>query len=46
MSRMKEKKGHWIGGTLTAFPGVTLVRLVWPELPGAKAEIVLTLGRV
>jgi hypothetical protein len=29
---MKEKKGYWIGGTLTALLGVALVRLIAPQL--------------
>ena len=31
---MMERKGYWIGGTLTALLGVALVRLLAPALPG------------
>ncbi len=41
---MKDKKLFWFGGTLIAFLGVALVRLVAPELNGGWASIVLMLG--
>jgi len=41
---MKDNIGYWIGGTIIAFLGVTLVRLVAPELEGGWASLVLMLG--
>jgi|TARA_B100000959_G_scaffold251317_1_gene280518 uncharacterized membrane protein HdeD (DUF308 family) len=41
---MKDKKNFWIGGTLTAFLGVALVRLVAPELESGWASLVFMLG--
>jgi len=41
---MLDNKGYWIGGTLIAFFGVALVRLVAPELEGGWASLVLLLG--
>jgi hypothetical protein len=43
---MKEKKAYWIGGTITAFLGVALIRLLAPELAGAPASIALAAGFV
>ena len=41
---MKDKKGYWIGGSVIAFSGVALVRLVAPELSGGWASLVLMIG--
>ncbi len=41
---MKEKKAYWIGGTLTAFSGVALLRLVVPELAGVPGTVALAAG--
>jgi hypothetical protein len=43
---MKEKKAYWIGGTLTAFLGVALLRLLSPELAGAPASVAAAAGYV
>jgi protein-S-isoprenylcysteine O-methyltransferase Ste14 len=36
---MKEKKAYWIGGTMTAFLGVALLRLLSPELGGVAGWV-------
>jgi|TARA_B100000315_G_scaffold210618_1_gene206995 hypothetical protein len=41
---MRDNKGYWIGGTIVAFLGVALVRLVAPELSGGWASLVLMFG--
>lgn len=41
---MREKRAYWIGGTVTAFLGVALVRLVSPELAGISASVALVAG--
>ena len=41
---MMQRKTYWIGGTVTAFLGVALVKLLAPELGGTAASIVLTAG--
>ncbi len=41
---MKEKKAYWIGGIVTGFLGVALVRLVAPELAGVAALATAALG--
>ena len=41
---MKDRKIFWIGGALTAFLGVALVRLVAPEMTGGWSSIVLMIG--
>ena len=39
-----EKKFYWIGGTLIAFAGAALVRLVAPELEGSLGWGTLAAG--
>ena len=41
---MKEKKAYWIGGTLTAFLGVALIRLLSPERAGTLGSITVASG--
>lgn len=41
---MKEKKAYWIGGTVTGFMGIALVRLVAPELAGVAASFAIAAG--
>lgn len=41
---MKEKKAYWIGGTVTAFLGVALLRLLSPELAGVPGSIAAAAG--
>lgn len=41
---MRAKKVYWIGGTMIAFLGVALARLVAPELSGGWASVVLMIG--
>ncbi len=41
---MREKKAYWIGGTLTGFVGIALVRLVAPELAGVAAAFAIAAG--
>jgi len=41
---IKEKRAHWIGGTLTAVAGVALAKLVSPELAGTSETIALAAG--
>ena len=41
---MREKKAYWIGGTITGFAGIALVRLVAPELAGAPASFAIAAG--
>ncbi len=36
---MKKNKAYWIGGTVTAFLGIALVRLVGPELAGVAGPV-------
>lgn len=43
---MREKKAYWIGGTLTAFLGVALLRLLAPELAGAAGAVAAAAGYV
>ena len=38
------KRAYWIGGTVTAFLGVALVRLISPELEGALGWATLAAG--
>ena len=44
MSIMKERKIYWISGTIIAIGGVTVVRLIAPELAGVLNKIVLVSG--
>jgi hypothetical protein len=45
MSRaMKDKRAYWIGGTVTAFVGVALVRLIAPEVSGIAGSLAMALG--
>ncbi len=47
MSRaMTQKQACWIGGTVTGFVGVALVRLVAPELSGTLSPLAMALGYV
>lgn len=41
---MKDKKAYWIGGSMAAFLGVALVRLVAPELAGGAGSIAIAAG--
>ena len=41
---MKEKRAYWIGGTIAAFLGVVLVRLVAPELAGVHGSVAAATG--
>ena len=41
---MKEKRAYWIGGTIAAFLGVVLVRLVAPELAGVHGSVAIAAG--
>ncbi len=41
---MKEKKAYWIGGTITAFLGVALLRLLSPELAGVAGWVAAAAG--
>jgi sulfite exporter TauE/SafE len=43
---MKAKKAYWIGGTLTAFLGVGLVRLLAPALVGVAGSLATAVGYV
>ncbi len=47
MSRtMKQKRAYWIGGTVTAFLGVALVRLLSPEFTGVAGSLAMASGYV
>ena len=46
MSIMKDRKIYWIFGTIIALAGVTVVRLIAPELAGVLNKIVLISGYV
>ena len=39
-----ERRAYWIGGTVTAFLGVALVRLVAPELAASLSLATLAAG--
>ncbi len=41
---MKEKRLYWIGGTVTGFLGVALVRILSPELAGIPGLAAGALG--
>jgi len=41
---MKEKKLFWISGTIAAFTGVALARLLAPQLSGLFNKIALVCG--
>ena len=43
---MNKKRAYWIGGTVTAFLGVGLVKLVAPELAGAAGTFASASGYV
>ncbi len=44
MNRIKEKKAYWIGGSLVAFAGVALVRLLAPLLEGLTGRMSTAAG--
>ena len=46
MNRIREKKIHWIGGSLAAFSGVVLVRLVVPDITGFWQQALKVAGYV
>ena len=41
---IREKRAYWIGGTVTAFVGVALVRLLVPQLDDFLGPLVLGAG--
>jgi hypothetical protein len=41
---MKEKRAYWIGGTIAAFLGVALIRLLSPELAGVYGSVAAAAG--
>ena len=41
---MKEKKAYWIGGTIKAFLGVAILRLLSPELAGVAGSVSVAAG--
>ncbi|MDP6788446.1 MAG: hypothetical protein QF830_12230 [Rhodospirillales bacterium] len=41
---MREKKAYWIGGTLTAFLGVALIKLLAPALEGIAGSVAVAAG--
>jgi hypothetical protein len=43
---MTGKRAYWIGGTVTAFVGVALVRLLAPELSGTPSTLAMAFGYV
>ncbi len=43
---MKQKQVYWIGGTVTAFVGVGLVRLLAPEISGLAGSLAMASGYV
>ena len=43
---IRDRKAYWIGGTLAAFAGVALVRLLAPELAGDLRTVVLAAGYI
>jgi hypothetical protein len=43
---IKDKKAYWIGGTLTAFLGVAVIRLLAPELGGAVGTAAYAAGYI
>ncbi len=43
---MKEKRAYWIGGTVTAFLGVALVRLLSPEFSGVAGSLAMASGYI
>lgn len=44
MNRIKEKKNYWIGGSLAAFSGVFLVKLVAPAMTGTWQQVLQVAG--
>ena len=45
MSRaMKQKQAYWIGGAVTGFVGVALVRLLSPEISGLAGSLAMAFG--
>ncbi len=47
MSRaMKQKQAYWFGGTVIAFLGVALVKLLSPELSGFAGSLAMASGYV
>ena len=43
---MRGNVAYWIGGTLTAFLGVGLVRLLAPELAGGTSSLTSVVGYI
>lgn len=43
---MKEKRAYWIGGTIAAFLGVALIRLLSPELAGVYGSVAAAAGYI
>lgn len=46
MNRLREKKNYWIGGSIAAFSGVALVKLVAPTLNGTWQQMLQLAGYV
>jgi len=44
MNRIKEKKIYWIGGSLAAFSGVFLVKIVAPAMTGTWQQALQAAG--
>ena len=44
MSRIREKKNYWIGGSIIAFSGVALVKLLAPDLNGFWQQALQAVG--
>lgn len=44
MNRLREKKNYWIGGSVAAFSGVALVKLVAPALNGTWQQVLQLAG--
>jgi hypothetical protein len=44
MNRLREKKKYWIGGSVAAFSGVVLVKLVAPALGGSWQQALQVAG--
>lgn len=46
MNRLREKKTYWIGGSIAAFSGVALVKLIAPALSGTWQQVLQVAGYV
>jgi hypothetical protein len=44
MNRLKQKKNYWIGGSVAAFSGVALVKLMAPALSGSWQQALQVVG--